>query len=104
MTSDTFPNPGVTSVALTMTDVPGRCLLVDESCMFDVLAWYGPRQECVTMEWFSATVRALTAERTTAEQLAVALRAAFREVVGEAWARVKIRHHVKDGVELEVEV
>jgi hypothetical protein len=101
---DTFPNPGITSVALTMADVPGRCLLVDDVCAFDVLAWYGPRQECVTMEWFAATVRALTAERTTAEQLAVALRAAFRQVIGDAWARVKIRHHAKDGVELEVEV
>jgi hypothetical protein len=36
--------------------------------------------------------------------LAVALRAAFREALGDAWARVKIRHHVIDGVELEVEV
>jgi hypothetical protein len=87
-----------------MADVPGRCLLADDTCTFDVLAWYGPRQQCVTMEWFAATVRALTAERTTAEQLAVAVRAAFREVVGDAWARVKVRHHEKDGVELEVEV
>jgi hypothetical protein len=55
-------------------------------------------------EWFGATVRRLTAEPITAEQLAVAVRAAFREVVGEAWARVKVRHHPKDGVELVVEV
>jgi hypothetical protein len=101
---DTFPNPGVTSVALTMVDVPGRCLLVDDVCAFDVLAWYGPRQQCVTMEWFAATVRRLTAEPITAEGLAVAVRAAFRETLGDAWARVKIRHHAKDGVELEVEV
>jgi hypothetical protein len=101
---DTFANPGVTSVALTMPDVPGRCLLADDTCTFDVLAWYGPRQECVTMEWFGATVRRLTAEPITAEGLAVALRAAFREALGDAWARVKIRHHVIDGVELEVEV
>jgi hypothetical protein len=56
------------------------------------------------MEWFAATVRALTAEPITAEGLAVAVRAAFRETLGDAWARVKIRHHQKDGVELEVEV
>jgi hypothetical protein len=103
-TPDTFSNPGVTSVALSAFNVPGRCLLVDDTCTFDVLAWYGPRQECVTMEWFAATVRALTAERTTAEQLAVAVRAAFREAIGDAWARVKIRHHAKDGVVLTVEV
>jgi hypothetical protein len=94
----------VTSVALTMADVPGRCLLVDDVCTFDVLAWYGPRQECVTLEWFAGTVRRLTAEPITAEGLAVALRDAFREVMSDAWARVKVRHHEKDGVALEVEV
>lgn len=103
-TPDSFPNPGVTSVALTMADVPGRCLLADDTCTFDVLAWYGPKEQCVTMEWFGATVCRLTEERTTAEQLAVALRAAFREVVGDAWARVKVKHHEKDGVVLSVEV
>lgn len=104
MNTDTFPNPGITSVALTMADVPGRCLLADDTCTFDVLAWYGPREQCVTIEWYAATVRALTAEPITAEGLAVAVRAAFRETLGDPRARVKIRHHAKDGVELEVEV
>ena len=101
---DTFPNPGVTSVSLTMADVPGRCLLADDTCTFDVLAWYGPREQCVTIEWYAATVRALTAEPITAEGLAVALRAALREVLGDAWARVKVKHQEKDGVVLSVEV
>jgi NADPH-dependent 7-cyano-7-deazaguanine reductase QueF len=101
---DTFPNPGVTSVALTMADVPGRCLLVDDVCTFDVLAWYGPRQECVTMETFARIVNDLTASPITAEGLAVAIRVALRHLLGDAWIRVKVRHHPKDGVELTAEV
>jgi hypothetical protein len=99
---DTFDNPGICRATLETKDVPGLCLLIEETCTFDVYAEYTPGRVCVTIEWFAAEVKGLTSNPITAEGLAAALVAAFQEACGPYSVSVRVTHHEKDGVVLVV--
>jgi hypothetical protein len=102
MVAETFPNPGVHEVTLTAKNIPGLCALIDERCMFDVKVEYAPAAECVTIEWFAALVRELTASPITAEGLAVAVRDAVGDICDPLELYVTVCHHEHDGVLLTV--
>jgi hypothetical protein len=99
---DTFTNPGIHEATLTAKNMPGLCALIDERCMFDVKLEYAPAEECVTIEWFAATVKELNASPITAEGLAVALRDAVGDICDPLDIVVTVCHHEKDGVLLTV--
>jgi hypothetical protein len=100
---ETFKNPGISQATLKMQAVPGRCALVEDTCAFDIEATYEPDVTCVTIEWFAAKVKELTAEPITAEGLAVALRAAMWAVCEPNFVDMTVTHHEKAGVVLVVE-